>query len=85
MADSTETNPKLIGRQMRSTRGVINPQRVRVISFVVITVSLVVCTMLCILAIWGFNESDAVYRAIGTFIIVIIATAIFTVVNEKLG
>jgi Na+-transporting NADH:ubiquinone oxidoreductase subunit NqrB len=51
----------------------------------VITVSLVVCTVLCILAIWKFTESDAVWRAIATFIVVSIATAIFTFVNEKLG
>ena len=67
------------------TRGVVNPQLVRWIAFVVITVSLVACTVLCILAIWKFTESDAVWRAIATFIVVSIATAIFTLVNEKLG
>lgn len=67
------------------SRGVINPQLVRWIAFVVITVSLVVCTVLCILAIWKFTESDAVWRAIATFIVVSVATAIFTFVNEKLG
>ena len=50
-----------------------------------ITISLVACTVLCILAIWKFTESDAVWRAIATFIVVSIATAIFTLVNEKLG
>jgi Na+-transporting NADH:ubiquinone oxidoreductase subunit NqrB len=67
------------------TRGVLNPQIVRWIAFVVITISLVACTVLCILAIWKFTESDAVWRAIATFIVVSIATAIFTLVNEKLG
>ncbi len=67
------------------TKGVVNPQLVRWIAFVVITISLVVCTVLCILAIWKFTESDAVWRAIATFIVVSIATAIFTFVNEKLG
>ena len=67
------------------TRGVVSPQIVRWIAFVVITVSLVACTVLCILAIWKFTESDAVWRAIATFIVVSIATAIFTFVNEKLG
>ena len=67
------------------SRGVVNPGLVRWIAFVVITVSLVVCTVLCILAIWKFTESDAVWRAIATFIVVSIATAIFTFVNEKLG
>ena len=67
------------------SRGVVNPSLVRWIAFVVITVSLVVCTVLCILAICKFTESDAVWRAIATFIVVSIATAIFTFVNEKLG
>ena len=66
-------------------RGVLNPQIVRWIAFIVITVSLVACTVLCILAIWKFTESDAVWRAIATFIVVSIATAIFALVNEKLG
>ena len=69
----------------RKTKGVVNPQFVRWIAFVVITVSLVVCTVLCILAIWQFTESDAVWRAIATFVVVAVATAIFTFVNEKLG
>ena len=67
------------------SRGVVNPAIVRWIAFVVITLSLVACTVLCILAIWKFTESDAVWRAIATFIVVSIATAIFTFVNEKLG
>ena len=67
------------------SRGVVKPEIVRWIAFLVITASLVACTVLCILAIWKFTESDAVWRAITTFIVVSIATAIFTFVNEKLG
>jgi hypothetical protein len=67
------------------TRGVIRPHLVRWIAFVVITISLVACTVLCILAIWKFTESDVVWRAVATFIVVSVATAIFTIVNEKLG
>jgi hypothetical protein len=67
-------------------RGILNPQIVRWIAFVVITVSLVACTVLCILAIWKFTESnDTIWRAISTFIVVSVATAIFALVNEKLG
>ncbi|MBA2735813.1 MAG: hypothetical protein H0U50_03390 [Pyrinomonadaceae bacterium] len=69
----------------RELRGVVEPKLVRTISFTVITISLVACTVLCILAIWQFTESDAVWRAIATFIVVSVATGIFTFVNEKLG
>ncbi len=72
-------------RSRQQLKGVVNPNLVRIISFTVITVSLIASTLLCILAIWQFTESDAVWRAIATFIVVIIATAIFTFVNEKLG
>ena len=72
-------------RIKHETKGVVNPQLVRSIAFVVITLSLVVCTVLCILAIWKFTESDAVWRAIATFIVVSVATGVFTFVNERLG
>ncbi len=78
-------DPDVVVEVKSRDRGIVSPTIVRWIAFVVITVSLVVCTVLCILAIWQFTESDAVYRAIGTFIVVSVATAIFTVVNEKLG
>ena len=66
-------------------RGVVDPNVVRWIAFIVITISLVACTVLCILAIWKFTESDVVWRAIATFFVVSVATAIFAFVNEKLG
>ncbi|HJS50360.1 MAG TPA: hypothetical protein VJ781_00550 [Pyrinomonadaceae bacterium] len=66
-------------------RGVVDPNVVRWIAFIVITISLVSCTVLCILAIWKYTESDVVWRAIATFIVVSTATAIFAFVNEKLG
>jgi uncharacterized membrane protein YqjE len=69
----------------REIKGVVEPKLVRNISFTVITISLVACTVLCILAIWEFTKSDAVWRAIATFIVVSVATGIFTFVNEKLG
>ena len=78
-------NADVVVELKAKTKGVLNPAVVRGIAFFVITVSLVACTVLCILAIWKFTESDAVWRAIATFIVVSIATAIFTFVNEKLG
>lgn len=81
MANSAETKPT-VGKEIK---GVLNPKLVRNIAFGIITFSLVVCTVLCILAIWQFTESDAVWRAIATFIVVSVATGIFTFVNEKLG
>ena len=72
-------------KAVREPKGVIKPKLVRNLAFTIITISLVVCTVLCILAIWEFTKSDAVWRAIATFIVVSVATGIFTFVNEKLG
>lgn len=79
--ENTESTIKI----KREIKGVVEPKLVRIISFTVITLSLVACTVLCILAIWQFTQSDAVWRAIATFIVVSVATGIFTFVNEKLG
>ena len=79
-------NPADVVVELKSKRrGVVDPNVVRWIAFIVITTSLVACTVLCILAIWKFTESDVVWRAIATFIVVSVATAIFAFVNEKLG
>ena len=80
-----QDDPDVVVELKSKTRGVIEPTVVRWIAFIVITTSLVACTFLCILGIWKFTESDAVWRAVATFIVVSIATAIFTYVNEKLG
>lgn len=66
-------------------KGILNPKLVRTISFTVITISLVASTVLCVWAIWQNEVVDTVWRAIATFIVVSVATGIFTFVNEKLG
>jgi uncharacterized membrane protein YqjE len=83
--DEAKGQPLPLPKPKREMKGVIEPRLVRMISFTVITASLVACTVLCILAIWEFSKSDAVWRAIATFIVVSVATGIFTFVNEKLG
>ena len=85
-SDEAKQNAADVVVELKSKRrGVVDPNVVRWIAFIVITTSLVACTVLCILAIWKFTESDVVWRAIATFIVVSVATAIFAFVNEKLG
>lgn len=79
------TTPKPNRASSRELKGVIEPRLVRNISFTVITISLVASTVLCIWAIWQNEVYDTVWRAIATFMVVIVATGIFTFVNEKLG
>lgn len=72
-------------KSRQELKGVLEPRLVRNISFTVITISLVASTVLCIWAIWQNEVYDTVWRAIATFMVVIVATGIFTFVNEKLG
>lgn len=69
----------------KARKGIVNPKRVRLLSFIIISLSLVACTVLCILAIWEFTKTDAVWRAITTFGVISLATGVFTFVNERLG
>lgn len=82
MDTKPQETPKITDRDRK---GVVNPKLVRNTAFAVITCSLVICTVLCIWAIWQNEVVDTVWRAIATFIVVSVATGIFTFVNEKLG
>jgi uncharacterized membrane protein YqjE len=77
--DKQEENPKKI------KKGILNPKMVRVVSFTIITLSLIACTVLCILAIWDFAKSDVIWRAIATFVVVSVTAGLFALVNERLG
>lgn len=80
-----EQKSEITVKPNRKMKGVVEPKLVRTISFIIITVSLVSSTVLCIWAIWQTEVYDTVWRAIATFIVVSVATGIFTFVNEKLG
>lgn len=66
-------------------RGMINPVRVKIISFAIISVCIFACAIISILAVWNFAENDAVWRAFSTFLIVALATWVFAIVNERFG
>lgn len=80
-----EQKSEITVKPNRKMKGVVEPKLVRTISFIIITISLVSSTVLCIWAIWQTEVYDTVWRAIATFIVVSVATGIFTFVNEKLG
>ncbi|HEX5360616.1 MAG TPA: hypothetical protein VFW49_05940 [Fluviicoccus sp.] len=70
----------------RPRRGFINPALVRSISFAVISLCLLFCTVLSILAVWDFIvRDDLVWRAFSTMLIVGLATWVFNQVNERFG
>lgn len=66
-------------------RGLINPRIVRGTAFALITITLLVCTVLSILAIWDYMQQDALWRALATLAVVTVACFFFSAVNERLG
>jgi hypothetical protein len=66
-------------------RGIINPVMLRIAAFAIIVISTIFSVTLSILAIWDFTNSDAIWRAIATFLVVILGTVVVVVANEVLA
>jgi hypothetical protein len=56
-----------------------------VIAFIIITLSTIFSVTLSILAIWDYAKTDAIWRAIATFGVVILGTIILVITNEALA
>ena len=80
-----ETNqvPPIIQRPKR--RGLINPTKVRILSFVVITLCIIISVVACILAIWDFTKQDALWRTIATCIVIAGGMMAFGIINALYG
>ena len=71
--------------QKTQRRGFINPHLVRMVSFTVLTVCIIICVVSCILAIWDFTKTDALWRTIATCIVVSGGMMAFGVINMLYG
>ena len=78
--ESSETSTR-----EKRRRGFLNPRKIKIFSFITISICIVCSVMVSILAIWDFTKSDALYRSLATLAVIAIGTAIFSVVNEKFG
>ncbi len=65
--------------------GIIAPRLARKIAFGIVTTALVACTLMSLLAIWDYMARDALWRSLATVTVVLVATGLFTVVNEHFG
>lgn len=77
--------PEFYVKEKPEARGMINPRKVKMLSFAIISICIVACALICILAVWDFANNDSVWRAFSTFLIVASATWIFAVINERFG
>ncbi len=64
--------------------GIIPLRLARKIAFGIIMIALASCTTMSLLAIWDYMARDALWRSLAT-VVVIVATGLFTVVNEHFG
>jgi len=73
-------------KPVKPRTGFLNPVLVRSISFAVISLCLLFCTVISILAVWDFIvRDDLIWRAFSTLLIVALATWVFNQVNERFG
>lgn len=66
-------------------RGVIPAHQVRLLSFVVISLSLFWSAGLCMLAVWDKAEGDVAWRAITSLGVIAGTMFAFTLLNETFG
>lgn len=71
--------------ERETAKGVINPRLARTIAFGIVTLALSACTFMALLAIWDYMARDALWRSLATVVVVVVATGLFTVVNEHFG
>lgn len=64
---------------------VINMRVTRFIAFLVVTLSMLACATVCILAVWGMTEEVYAWRALGSLGIVSAVAAVFVSLNEGFG
>ncbi|MCZ7591399.1 MAG: hypothetical protein M5U15_04230 [Kiritimatiellae bacterium] len=66
-------------------RGLINPKKVRMVTFGVITTSIAISVITCILAIWDFTQQDTLWRTVATCLVIIAGMIAFGVTNSMYG
>ncbi len=69
----------------RKRKGVLDPRRVRIVSFSVISLGLFGAALLCVLAIWDYAKHDTAWKSIATLGVITTTMVAFTILNEAFG
>ena len=72
-------------KAIQKRRGFINPLLVRTVSFAVLTLCILICVVACILAIWDFTKTDALWRTVATCVVISGGMMAFGVINLLYG
>ncbi len=80
-------NPPLLvsTRPAKPAKGFLPPHAVRAVSFYVMSACVAASVVTCILAIWDFTKSDALWRLVASFLVVAAGTGLFNAVNASFG
>lgn len=68
-----------------SNKGFFNAKIVKTISFTLLTLCLLGCIVLSILAIWDYADRDTLWRMIATLGVIGLGSAIFAYINGVFG
>ena len=70
---------------LQKRHGFLNPRRVVVFSFWITTACILVAVVACILAIWEFTGTDALWRTVATCVVIGVGTVAFSLANSLFG
>jgi uncharacterized membrane protein YqjE len=68
-----------------SNKGFFNAKVVKTIAFTLLTICLLGCIVLSILAIWDYANRDTLWRMIATLGVIGLGSAIFAYINGVFG
>lgn len=69
----------------RRTRGFLNPQIVRAVSFWTTSMCVLIAVVASILAIWNFSGTDVLWRTVASCAVIGSGTMAFSLVNGLFG
>lgn len=69
----------------KPVKGYFSPRIVRAVSFYITSLCIAASVVTCILAIWEFTRSDALWRLVASFVVVAAGTGLFSAVNGIFG
>jgi hypothetical protein len=77
--------PPSLPSPVPNKKGFINPIAVKIVSFSVLVICIIISAIACILAIWDFTKDDVLWRTVATCFVVSGGMMAFGVVNNLYG
>lgn len=81
----TKDEPKKERQMKKSKVGLLNPDKVRITTFSVITLCIIISVFSSILAVWDFTNQDSLWRTVATCLIIGAGMIVFGAVNTAYG